>query len=146
MRKEIFEQNNAAETTQQDERQHTQSVPKACRSMWIVEDEPHIRDEAQLMLNAIEGISCTTTFASGEDALQQLSKTTTPPNIVLLDIRMEGMNGLEVLQRIRKLHPETLVIMMTNYADDQYIQKALDHGASGYVLKDDLWDNFGKYL
>jgi len=58
-----------------------------------------------------------------------------PVNLVLLDIRMPGMDGIEALQEIKALFPETKILLFTAYPNDVALEKALEHGAEGYITK-----------
>jgi len=71
---------------------------------------------------------------SGEEALQVLPRYR--PELVLLDIFMPGMGGLEALRHIRTAHPEVKVLMLTTFGYDTYVKEAVGGGASGYLLKD----------
>ena len=70
---------------------------------------------------------------SGAKALEYVSRLT--PNVTLLDIRMPGESGLEILQQIQQMQPEAKVLMLTSFDDDEYVMGALRAGAQGYVLK-----------
>ncbi|MDY6879087.1 MAG: response regulator [Thermodesulfobacteriota bacterium] len=74
-----------------------------------------------------------TTVESGEEALAQYNRS--KPDMVLLDIKMPGIDGLEVLSRIRKKDPDTGIIMMSAFADEATVQKALRTGADKYLEK-----------
>ena len=78
-------------------------------------------------------LNCVCTCPSGEDALEVLPKN--PPQVVVMDIRLPGMSGIQCTARLRQLLPETQVIVYTVYGDDELVFKALKAGASGYLLK-----------
>ena len=99
-------------------------------SLHVVDDEPSIREGLDSALSESYRVK---TFSTGEDALGALEADA--PDLVLLDIGLPGMNGIEVLKKIRLLHPETLVIMITAYEDVGTAVSAMKLGAYDYVLK-----------
>src|SRR5690625_3554986 len=74
------------------------------------------------------------TAAGGEVALELLAAGTA--DVVLADIEMPGMSGLELAAEVRRLHPDTKVMILTTFARPGYLRRALDAGAGGYLLKD----------
>jgi NarL family two-component system response regulator YdfI len=72
--------------------------------------------------------------ADGASAIQLIGES--PPNVVLLDLRMPGMSGMEVLEHIRKTWPEIAVLILTTYDEDELMMHALQLGACGYLLKE----------
>jgi DNA-binding NarL/FixJ family response regulator len=99
----------------------------------IVEDNDQLRGTLARMLNRVEGFRCLTQYGDAESALEGLPKDR--PNVVLMDINLPGMNGVECVRRLKPVVPETQVIMLTVYEDTENIFKALAAGASGYMLK-----------
>jgi DNA-binding NarL/FixJ family response regulator len=99
----------------------------------IADDQQLIRESLKIMLECPE-IRVTATAADGEEALYLFEIHT--PDIVLLDVRMPGMDGISCLKRIKEKSPETQVIMITTYDDEEYIFDSLRYGANGYLLKD----------
>lgn len=71
---------------------------------------------------------------SGEEALEQLHSVV--PDIILMDIRMPGMGGVQATGVIKELYPQVVILILTTFDDDAYIIEALSHGAAGYLLKD----------
>lgn len=104
----------------------------------IVEDEPETRDYLGLYLPDTPGIVCKGSYASGEEALQHISAENC--DIVLMDIGLPGMNGIETMLRIRQSYPEIAFIMFTVFEDDEHLFEALKAGADGYLLKKDTLD------
>jgi DNA-binding NarL/FixJ family response regulator len=74
-------------------------------------------------------------FGSSETLLQSLKEEPDVPSVILLDVEMPGMGGLGAIARIRKLSPETCIIMLSCHDDEQYVRGAIRKGASGYLLK-----------
>ena len=97
----------------------------------VVDDEPTICSMMNVFLTQI-GYQVRT-VNSGEDALAQFSEE--PPDMVLLDISMPGMRGIDVLQQMKSQKDDCGVIMLSAYGDDQTIQEALDMGAFCYIQK-----------
>lgn len=99
----------------------------------IVEDNEKLRGTLARVLNRAEGFRCISQYPSAEDALKDLPAT--KPDVVLMDINLPGMNGVECVRQLKKIAPEILIIMLTVYEDTENIFEALTAGASGYLLK-----------
>jgi len=104
-------------------------------SVAIVEDNAGLRQSWQLLLEETPGLQFAGAFMTGEDAIRQLPKN--PPEVVLMDINLPGMSGIECTRQLRELLPGVRVIMITVYRDNDKIFKALRAGARGYLLKRD---------
>lgn len=99
-----------------------------------VDDHPLIRQGLRLMLTSNDDFIFVGDAADGETALQRIEET--QPDVVLLDIRMPGMDGLEVLVHIQKAWPRIAVLLLTTYDDDELMIRGLQSGAYGYLLKE----------
>jgi DNA-binding NarL/FixJ family response regulator len=99
----------------------------------IVEDQQDIREGLQAIMNSTEHLNCSKAFANAEEALQQLSRNC--PDIVLMDIDLPGMNGIECIKALKEKCVNTQFMMLTVYEDDEKIFKSLAAGATGYMLK-----------
>ena len=99
----------------------------------IVEDNDQLRGTLARVINRAEGFQCLSQYANAEAALEALPAER--PNVVLMDINLPGMNGVECVQRLKQAAPEILVVMLTVYEDTENIFNALAAGASGYLLK-----------
>ena len=99
----------------------------------IVEDNDQLRGTLARVLNRAEGFQCISQFASAEDALKALPQE--KPNVVLMDINLPGMNGVECVRQLKQFCPATQVLMLTVYEDTENIFNALAAGATGYMLK-----------
>ena len=98
----------------------------------LVDDHQVVREGLQHMLNQEEDIEVLGQSANAEEALLQLEVFS--PNIVLMDIKMPGVNGIELTRQMKEKQPSCNVIMLTLY--DEYLTEAFEAGAAGYLLKD----------
>jgi DNA-binding NarL/FixJ family response regulator len=98
-----------------------------------VEDNHQLRGTLARLLDGAEGFRCVSQYASAEDALAGLPKD--KPDIVLVDINLPGMNGVECVRRLKQIAPEIAAVMLTAYEDTENIFNALAAGATGYLLK-----------
>ncbi len=99
----------------------------------IVEDNEQLRGTLARVIARAEGFRCLNTYGDAESALEGLPKER--PAVVLMDINLPGMNGVECVRRLKQAAPETLVLMLTVYEDTENIFNALAAGAAGYLLK-----------
>jgi DNA-binding NarL/FixJ family response regulator len=99
----------------------------------IVEDSDKLRETLVRVLNRADGFRCVSSYANAEDALKDLPQA--KPDVVLMDINLPGMNGVECVRQLKKIAPEIQVMMLTVYEDTENIFDALAAGASGYMLK-----------
>jgi DNA-binding NarL/FixJ family response regulator len=99
----------------------------------IVEDQEPLRATLARVISRADGFVCIGQHGSGEAALENVPKE--KPNVVLMDINLPGMNGVECVRQLKPLAPETQFIMLTVYEDTDNIFNALAAGATGYMLK-----------
>jgi DNA-binding NarL/FixJ family response regulator len=99
----------------------------------IVEDDDWIRDNLAAALDATPGLRCPSRFASAEAALAALPAER--PDVVLMDIGLPKMNGVECVRQLKALAPSIQVLMLTVYGDSERVFSALLAGANGYLLK-----------
>ena len=99
----------------------------------IVEDRREIRDGLAMLIGGTDGFRCTGSFRSMEEALSKISFDL--PDIVLCDIQLPGMSGIEGMRILKERYPAMLLLMLTVYDDDERIFDALCAGACGYLLK-----------
>lgn len=102
-------------------------------NVMIVEDDKAVREGLRLLINGSEGYNCIAACASAEDALDEISKQ--KPDVVLMDINLPGMNGIECVVGIKNLWPAIQVMMLTVFDNTDEIFKSLTAGATGYLLK-----------
>ncbi|HEY8903774.1 MAG TPA: response regulator transcription factor [Chthoniobacterales bacterium] len=99
----------------------------------IVQDKSAAREELSAILNHWDWCRITGEYASGEEAIQGMGEN--PPEIVLMDIDLPGMSGIECTREIKRMLPDTRVLMFTMFTDWDLILRAFQAGASGYLLK-----------
>jgi DNA-binding NarL/FixJ family response regulator len=102
-------------------------------SVSIVEDSEKLRSTLSRVLNRAEGFRCVSQYPNAEYALKELPEV--KPDVVLMDINLPGMNGVECVQKLKQILPKIQVMMLTVYEDTENIFNALAAGANGYMLK-----------
>jgi len=103
-------------------------------TVWLVEDNHSFRHTIMRVLKHVDGIECAQHFSNSEEALEGLTHGAVP-DVILLDVELPGMNGIDAVQRMKSISPTTHVIMLTVFDDHDKIFKAICAGASGYLLK-----------
>ena len=98
-----------------------------------MEDDRGLREQLVRILNSGAGIQCIGACDSAEEALRMIP--TRSPDVVLMDIRLPGMSGIECVAQLRQLLPQLQIIMLTVYEDSESIFRALKAGAAGYLVK-----------
>lgn len=99
----------------------------------VVDDHPTFRDGVRSVLGKAEGISVVAEAGTGEEALERCAED--PPDVVMMDLRMPGMGGLEATRRLRERWPQVAVVVLTMSDADEAVFAALRTGARGYLLK-----------
>jgi len=102
--------------------------------MWLVDDDDRIRELLKALLEGGTGLKCEREFHSAEALLEALARET-PPEVILSDIQMGGISGLDAIGPIRKLAPSSGVVLMTTFYDPEREASAFQLGASAFVLK-----------
>ena len=102
-------------------------------SVSIVEDNAQVRGSLAKLIDGAPGFRCVSRHGSAEEALKELPKIL--PEVVLMDINLPGMNGVECVRRLKPQLPGTQLIMLTVYQNTEHIFNALAAGATGYMLK-----------
>ena len=103
-------------------------------SVLLVEDHTLVRAGIRELLRNLDGIEVVAEASNGREALDLIEKHM--PNVVLMDIAMRGMNGLEVAERVIKQYPRVHVVLLSQYTDEEYVRQSLQIGANGYIPKD----------
>ena len=98
-----------------------------------MDDEKELCHSIETFINGSTGFRCVSSYHSGEAALKHLPQDR--PDVVLMDIHLTGISGIECVERLKVMMPEMQVMMLTVYEDTDQIFKALSAGASGYMLK-----------
>jgi DNA-binding NarL/FixJ family response regulator len=99
----------------------------------LIEDERDIRECLSVLVNGTPGFACTGSFRTMEEALAGIRRQL--PDVVLSDIGLPGMSGIEGIRILKERHPDLLILMLTVYDDDDRIFDAMCAGACGYLLK-----------
>ena len=100
----------------------------------ISDDQAIIRDGLEMLMKLEKDVEVLGLAQDGAEAVELVDAN--PPDLVLMDLKMPGMNGVEATRRIRTNHPEVKVLVLTTYDDDEWVFDAIRAGASGYLLKD----------
>jgi DNA-binding NarL/FixJ family response regulator len=114
---------------------HTMPEPDESREIqvFIIEDQREIREGLATLINGTIGFRCRGTSRSMEDALSRVASER--PDVVLLDLGLPGISGIEGIPRLLERHPPLLILVLTVFEDDDRIFRALCAGACGYLLK-----------
>jgi len=102
--------------------------------VWVVEDNDELRATLAEVIDSDAEMMCSLSFARCEEALAALQHES-PPQIILMDIGLPGMSGIEGVRRIHSISPSTQFIMLTIYEDDDNVFQSLCAGATGYLVK-----------
>lgn len=100
----------------------------------LADDQRLVRESLGTLLDLLDGIELVATASDGEEAIALTGRHR--PQVVLMDLRMPRLDGIEATRRLRECHPEVRVISLTTYADDESVLGALRAGARGYLTKD----------
>ena len=103
------------------------------KTVALVEDDARLRKQLVQILEDIDDIECVVVCASAEEALEKIPSKS--PDVVLMDIKLPRMSGIQCVAELKRILPEVQVIMVTVYEDSDRIFKALKAGASGYLVK-----------
>src|SRR3990167_6188090 len=102
--------------------------------IFLAEDHALFREGLRALLERQPGVEVVGEAGEGTDALAQIAQTR--PDVAVLDIAMPGLSGIEVTRRLRAVAPETRVLILSMYDDEESLDEALAAGAAGYILKD----------
>lgn len=99
----------------------------------LVEDDKKVREGLNALICGTPGYNCIAAYANAEEALEELPEH--KPDVVLMDINLPGMSGIECVKTLKARQPDLQIIMLTVYEDDDLIFQSLAAGAVGYILK-----------
>jgi DNA-binding NarL/FixJ family response regulator len=99
----------------------------------VADDQELIRQSLEIVLNSKDNLKVIDTVSNGQDVIRSVRKNR--PDVVLMDIRMPKMDGVQCTQIIKENCPDIKIIILTTFDDDEYVYNALKYGASGYLLK-----------
>lgn len=109
-------------------------MPSTPISLWLVDDNRRLRATLTDLFDRCEGVRCTGAFGSPNEVLSALASKV-GPDVILLDIHMGELNGLDAIRPIKSLSRTTQVLMLTTFFDSESESRALTSGASGFLLK-----------
>lgn len=109
------------------------SKAAAAISVYVVDDHPVVRLGLRTMLDSEEGISVVGVAGTAREAIADIQRLV--PDVVLMDLRMPEMEGTEAIMELRRVRPDVRILVLTNYESDEYISRAMQAGARGYLLK-----------
>ena len=122
----------------------TAATPAVPAQVVVVEDDGNLRRTMVAFINRAPGYRCAAAFADAETALAEIPRL--KPDVVLMDIGLPGINGIECVSRLKAILPSLPIIMLTVYDEDDYLFDSLKAGASGYLLKRALGDRLVEAL
>lgn len=102
--------------------------------VWLIEDHKTYGERLAKALNRVEGMACDRRFTACEDAFAALASES-PPNVLLLDVGLPGVSGIDGIARLRQLAPNAAIVILTVFEEDDKIFRAICAGAAGYLLK-----------
>lgn len=104
-------------------------------SIVLIDDHHIVRQGLEFLISTVEGLDIQASFSDGDAFIKYLNENNIP-DLVLLDLVMPNMNGIEVTHYIKKYYPYIKVLVLTSYVDDEYVMSAINEGADGYEIKD----------
>ena len=102
----------------------------------LVDDHHIVRQGLEFLLSTVEDLEVIGGFSDGQSFLEFLTNSDVLPDIVLLDLVMPKMNGIEITEILKQKYPAIKILVLTSYVDDEHVISAIDKGADGYEMKD----------
>ena len=109
-------------------------TPPSSIRLMLVDDHPLVRDGLRARLEAVPGFEVAGEASNADETHAQLEAVN--PSIILMDVGMKGVNGIDLTAALLQRQPDLLVLMLSMYDNPEYVQRAMQAGARGYVLKD----------
>lgn len=103
--------------------------------LFVVEDQPKILKNQLKLLEAFDDLEIIGTALSGEEALEELAALDSPPNVILCDLGLPNMSGIDVTRKVKEKWPEVEILIFTIFDEEDKVLEAVTAGASGYLLK-----------
>lgn len=103
--------------------------------LFVVEDQPKILKNQLKLLDAFDDVEIIGTALSGEEALEELAALETPPDVILCDLGLPNMSGIDVTREVKKKTPNVEILIFTIFDEEDKVLEAVKAGASGYLLK-----------
>lgn len=104
-------------------------------TVWLVEDNDSYRNNIKRVIDGAEGLHCEGVYVNCEEAIEELD-TAAAPDLVLMDIGLPGIDGIEGVRRVKAIAPSINIMMLTAFDENDKIVQAICAGATGYLLKD----------
>lgn len=114
-------------------------------TLWIIEDNDDYREQLADLLELDESIQCPHSFASYEEAREQLLESD-PPEVILIDLNLPGTHGIDAIRELKKSHPLLQTIVLTVAGNRKTVFEALRAGASGYLLKSETFEGILQHI
>jgi DNA-binding NarL/FixJ family response regulator len=111
------------------------AAPSSLLRVAVVEDDRQTREGLRLLIDGTPGFRCVGAFHTAEEALRAPVGGDRRADVALLDVHLPGMTGTEAVPKLRERWPDTLILMLTVFAEDETVFESLCRGASGYLLK-----------
>jgi DNA-binding NarL/FixJ family response regulator len=118
----------------------TEVWPERLRIL-IADDHPLFRDGLRMLLSTTDDLEVMAEASSGEEAVELVTRSQDPPDVVLMDLKMPGLSGIEATRNIVSIAPQVHVLVVTMFDDDASVFAAMRAGARGYILKDAAQDD-----
>jgi DNA-binding NarL/FixJ family response regulator len=113
--------------------------------LWIIEDNSLYTHALKLAVSEMPNVTCACAFQTAEDGLSEL-KNNRDVELLLLDIELPGMNGLEAIEKFLKLKNELKIIVLTQHSEVEYVLEAIEKGAVGYCLKSSDYEQLSSHI
>jgi DNA-binding NarL/FixJ family response regulator len=118
--------------------------------IWILEDHSQFAKQMCRLIGGEDDMDCEKVFTHPDELIAELSYTSQLPDLMLFDLGLPGMDGLEVLSRVKARSPEQKIVILTSFDDRERVYRAICNGASGYLLKtadpDDIVDGIREVM